>query len=331
MLDNIEFTKMHGLGNDFVILDYCFLNKELSRKDVIAICNRHTGIGCDQLVVIKKDNVSNNEIRYFVRFFNPDGSESASCGNASRCVSWLLSNKYDIKTVTLITNYTELNCVISGDKKSTVNMGRISGQCRKIEIEDIEKSFNKDIQKNTKLSLEILKKKVIDNFLSSLKNKSNNLDEILKIFSLDIGNPHLVCIVKDDGYLIENPCFDFKSFGSVLEVTEMFPNDTNVELVYVKSRDIIFVRVWERGAGITMACGSGACAVAYAAFKQNLVNRNVKVVFLLEEEGFFLRNTLEIEISSDESILMTGEVAEVAKGVIKQDIFDRGINIMRNK
>lgn len=326
-MNNIKFKKMHALGNDFVILEKNLLVRNLKKEEIIAICNRRTGIGCDQLVIMEENTTDKNDIKCLVSFFNPDGSESSSCGNASRCISWLLMDKYNIKKITLITNHTSLECSYYKEKEVTVNMGQIDTKLKEISLTNLEDSFKKDSEKiNSSISL-IEKRKKIANNLYNL-NKSNTP---INMFFVNIGNPHLVCFIKDYEILTDNySAFNFEDFGSVTEVTNIFENRTNIELAYIASKNTIFVRVWERGTGMTMACGSGACAVAITAFKNNLVDAKVKIVFLFKKEDVFLSNTLYIEISKDNSILMTGPVAEVSEGYIKQDVFTKGINNMLN-
>ncbi|MFT6106234.1 MAG: diaminopimelate epimerase [Rickettsiales bacterium] len=239
----MDFLKMNGAGNDFVIID-AVKNKnalELTSQQISKICNR-SNVGCDQFIVLK----DSSEADILMEIYNSDGSISGACGNATRCVASILMaekecDEVNIKTVTGILNAKKEGNLIA------VNMGQ-----PKFDWQEIP-----------------------------LLNKKNTEDFVAEGFpqyrfsAVNMGNPHIVTFV--DQYLSDET---FLRDGKALEIHPLFPQKTNVEFVKIISPNHIKVRVWERGAGETLACGSGACAVAVAAIRANLVPRcKIKISF----------------------------------------------------
>ena len=262
----IKAYKMDGLGNDFVIIDRREKYVSLAKEKIIELGNR-TNIGFDQIIFIeeKKEN-------YFpITIFNSDGGEVSACGNGSRCVAYLLGKNLNTKEIKLKTNNRVLNAKIVKDLNVRLEMGK--------------PLFNsKDIPLSKSLNPE--------NVTLNINNK-----EFSKGFCVNVGNPHIVFFVKD--------CFeyDLKIIGPKIENHELFPEKINVTFAQVVDKNNIKVNVWERGAGLTKACGTAACATAIAAYKNDLVNNEVNIKF---KEGL-----LNIKIDISDNIFMTGPVSEV--------------------
>jgi diaminopimelate epimerase len=264
---NYPFVKMSGVGNDFVIFDARKTAINLTCEQIKKISNRKN-IGCDQLIIIKpplqKEVAERSEDGGFVdaamEIYNPDGSMSGACGNATRCVASLLEkDEVKIKTAAAI-----LNCKRVGNLIS-VNMG-VPKLTQNISLHGFD------------------------------------------FFCIDVGNPHAVTF-------IEEKISDEKFFnvGPKVENDKFFPNKTNVEFVKILSDNLVEVRVWERGAGETLACGSGACAVAIAAIHNCLV-KSKKITTR------FKGGDLQIEWNGEGSaVIMTGGFTKIFDGVIDAD------------
>ena len=266
---------MDGLGNDFVIID----NREeiinLSKKQIIKICDRNF-IGCDQLILIQNSKTSDASLN----FFNSDGGESGACGNGTRCVADLLSreNKKNIITVT----------TLSGNIKSEILENRIVTT----EI-GIPKLNWDEIPLSKKLNTQNVNIKIFD-----IENNEYRGGTVI-----NVGNPHIIFFVKN----IES--FDIKKIGPEIENHEIFPKRTNVTLANVINKNLIRVKVWERGAGLTKACGTAACATAYASKLNGLSGNEVDIEFI--------NGKLSITIDEKNSIHMKGPVSEIKDIIIK--------------
>jgi len=267
----MEFNafKMDGLGNDFVIIDQREKNISLSNDQIIKICNREF-IGCDQLIFIKKDNNSDAELE----FYNSDGSKSDACGNGTRCVAHLLSKENSKKEINLM--------VASKILKSNIfenNLVETSIGSPKMNWNEIPLSKNSDT-KNLKI-------KLIDS-----ENK-----EFIGGIAVNVGNPHII-------FFIENiDKFNLEKIGPEIENHEMFPEKCNVTLAKKISPNLIKIKVWERGAGLTKACGTAACATAVAANLENLANSKTEIEFSMGK--------LLISIDEKNNINMMGPVSEI--------------------
>jgi len=257
------FLKMHGLGNDFVVFDARKEGLALSRDTARALADRRFGIGCDQVVVIERARTPADA---FLRFLNSDGGEVESCGNATRCVARLLMEEKDKPEVVLDTVGGKLFCTDAGEGLVTVDMG--------------EAKFAWD---------EVPLARPADTNTFSL-----NVDGAEHVAAaVSTGNPHCILFVDD----AENAPVD--TLGPRIEAHPMFPKRTNVEFVTPLGGDRLRMRVWERGVGITSACGTGACATAVAAHRRGLTGRKVEIVL----DG----GTLQIEVRErDGHVLMTG-------------------------
>lgn len=246
----LNFHKMHGLGNDFVIVDNRDQSHMFTSTQIRHIADRHFGIGCDQFIVLEPSGKAD----VFMRIYNPDASEAGACGNATRCVAHLLErSECAIETISGI-----LPCERQADGMITVDMGA-------------PRSIN-DITVDGRAAI-----------------------------SVDMGNPHCIFFVDDLNAV------KVEAAGHLVESHPQFPNRTNVEFAQILAPDKIRMRVWERGAGVTLACGSGACATIAAAVTKGISNR--KAELLLDGGSLFLDWR-----ESDGHILMTGPASDAFTG-----------------
>jgi diaminopimelate epimerase len=266
----INAFRMDGLGNNFIIIDRREDSIKISKEKIIELNNRvsfHRNIGFDQLIFIEKEN---NKV-FPITIFNSDGNEVSACGNGSRCVAYLLGKDLNIKKIKLKTNNRFLDANIVGDFNVELGMGK--------PIFDWDK-------------IPLIKKLDHDNINFKIDDKI-----FTNGFSLNVGNPHIVFFVKD--------CFeyDLKILGPKIENHEIFPEKVNVTFAQINDKKNITVNVWERGAGLTKACGTAACATAIASFKKKLTENDINIKF---KEG-----SLNIKIDKDLNILMTGLVSDI--------------------
>lgn len=261
----IRFTKMHGIGNDCVIIDARAEPVVLEPARIRQIADRRRGVGCDQLVVIEPPR--NGHAAGFLRFYNADGSEAQACGNATRCIVSRLMREEDTDTLAVETVAGLLPAHIDQRGLIAVDMGEA-----RLDWQEIPLARETDT-----LHLNL------------------SAGPFSDPAAVNIGNPHCVFFVDDADTV------DPAEFGPAVETDPLFPERTNVEFVSIAARDRIRMRVWERGAGVTQACGSGACAVAVAAARRGLTERNVEVVL----DG----GSLFIEWRDDDHVVMSGPVA----------------------
>ena len=272
---DIKAFKMDGLGNDFVIIDNRSNQIHLSNEQIVKICNREF-IGCDQLIIIK----DNSETDASVEFFNSDGSPSGACGNGTRCVADLLSKEKKKNSITVTTESGNLNSKILGNNMVTTQIG-----VARTEWHEIPLSKNLDTKN---LNIKIL----------DIDNK-----EFFGGMAINVGNPHLIFFIKN----LEK--FNIEKIGPQLEVHEFFPEKCNVTIAEVVNKDLIKVKVWERGAGLTKACGTAACATAMAGKLNNLTEDKVDIQF---KSGI-----LNISIDDQNIIHMKGPVSNIQDIEIK--------------
>ena len=263
---------MHGLGNDFAIFDGRLQKLEVTTGKIRALADRRTGIGFDQMVIIGPAKSSDADV--FLSIYNADGSEVGACGNASRCIAKLLINELKKSAVVLETRAGKLKAKMAGGKV-TVDMGKAN-----LKWQEIPLSHEEHV-----------------NFLPI------NVGELKQPSAVNVGNPHAVFFVREVGKI------PLETLGPQIEHHPLFPERANVEIAEVISPSKVRVRVWERGVGITQACGTGACAVAVAGVRRGLTGRQVTVVL----DG----GELDIEWrESDNHVLMTSDAAEVYRGEI---------------
>ena len=272
---DIKAYKMDGLGNDFIIIDQRIKNIELSKDQIIKICNRNF-IGCDQLIIIKKNPKLDAELE----FYNSDGSTSGACGNGTRCVANFLSKEKNQKKITVLTSSGVLKSNILDNNSVETEIG-----IPKVKWNEIPLSENLDTKN---LKIKILNK--------------NNIEHIGGT-AINVGNPHIIFFVED----VEN--FDLKKIGPEIENHKLFPEKCNVTLAKVINKNLIKVKVWERGAGLTKACGTAACATAIAGNINGLVEKKTDIEFKLGKLSIFI---------DDKNIVhMNGPVSDIKNIEIK--------------
>ena len=233
--DHIEFHKMHGLGNDFVVMDARLRPVAMGVALAQALADRHRGIGFDQLAVIEASDDADGHLV----FYNADGSLSAACGNATRCIARHIMQETGKSAVTLTTERGRLAAVDAGDGLTSVNMGHPL-----LEWQDIPLA------------------KAMDTVALPIKGTPT---------ATGMGNPHCTFFVKDA------EAVDLADEGPRYEHHPLFPERTNVQFAHVIGPDHLRMRVWERGTGITLASGSSSCATAVAAARRGLTGRKVKI------------------------------------------------------
>ncbi|MDC0216207.1 diaminopimelate epimerase [Candidatus Pelagibacter sp.] len=272
---DIKAFKMDGLGNDFVIIDQRTHQFNLTKDQIVKICDRNY-IGCDQLILIKK----NRTIDAGLEFYNSDGSISGACGNGTRCVADFLAKEKNKEQIILWTSGGTLKSKILGNNTVKTEIG-------------VAKTNWNEIPLSKNLDTKNLKIKIVD--------KYNN--EHIGGTAINVGNPHIIFFIKE----IEN--FDLKKIGPEIENHELFPEKCNVTLAKVVSKNLIKIKVWERGAGLTKACGTAACAAACAGNINGLVDKITDIEFSLGK--------LSISIDEKNSIHMKGPVSDIKNIEIK--------------
>jgi diaminopimelate epimerase len=272
----IPFRKMNGLGNDFVVLDAREAPIPLGDAQAKAIADRDTGIGCDQLIILEPSKAAD----LFMRIRNADGGEVDACGNATRCIADLVMDQTGTDRVSVETNAGILDCTRAGERLVTVDIGPPKLEWHEIPI------------------AERMDTRVIELQIGPID------DPILHSPSVvNVGNPHCFFWVDD----VE--AYDLSKIGPLLEHHPVFPERANISLAHVTSPTSVTLKVWERGVGLTRACGTAACAVAGAAARRKFTGRKVTVTL----PG----GDLDIEWrESDGHVLMTGPVAYEFEGVL---------------
>jgi len=268
----IAFMKMHGAGNDFVIIDSRGRDAVVTAKLAQALGDRHRGTGFDQLAEIRDSQTAD----FALDFWNSDGSRAGACGNATRCVSDYMMQELGRDTLSLITERGTLHALRLPDGRVSVNMGQPQREWSEIPLSH-----------------------AVDTLHLPLPG-----DPV----AVGMGNPHCVFFLPDADAV------DLPRQGLAMEHHPLFPEATNVEFASLTGPDRLRMRVWERGAGITLACGSGACATAVAAHRRGLTGRQVT----LDLDG----GTLEIDWRED-GVWMTGPTALVFEGHLSQDFLNR--------
>ena len=278
----IKFTKMHGLGNDYVYIDA--INQKIENESSLAkfVSNRHFGIGSDGLILICKSEVAD----FKMRMFNSDGSEAEMCGNGIRCVGKFVYDKgLTNKTTVKIETLAGIKTLILNTKDGKVETARVDMGEPILEAEKIPVISTEEPVKNIELEAE---------------NKK------FKFTCVSMGNPHAITIVENTKE------FDVEKYGKVLEVDKAFPKKANIEFAQIIDRQNINMRVWERGAGETLACGTGACATAVACNLNGLTDRKVNIELL--------GGTLNIEWNeTDNHVYMTGPAVTVFDGELYEE------------
>ena len=270
-MNKLDAYKMDGIGNDFIIFDKRKKSISLTKEQIIKISARNN-IGCDQVVFVDTDK-SNNA---YLTFYNSDGGEIKACGNGSRCAAYLLMKENNTKKISLKTKAGILLAELDNRNLVSINMGQPNFKWRKIPL--LKEMDNKNLK---------------------IKISSTDGKEIAGGFSLSVGNPHVIFFVKNINQ------FNIKDIGPKIENHEYFPEKCNVTLASIKNKKRVKVNVWERGAGLTKACGTAACATAVSGAILGLNERCVDIEF---PEGL-----INIDWKKNNNIYMTGKVSEVKK------------------
>lgn len=265
----IPFRKMHGLGNDFVIVDARPAPLPLTPRRIAALSDRHHGIGCDQFITLETPEAGAD---VFMRIHNPDGSEAGACGNATRCVAHLLMRETGRDRVVVRTIHGELPCERLPDGTVRTDMGPPLLGWRDVPLAEEMETLHLPI----------------------------DLGAVADPAACSMGNPHATFFV---GALEE---IDWRALGPVAEHHALLPDRANIGFAEVLAPDHIRVAIWERGAGPTLACGSGACATLVNAHRRGLAGRRARV----DLPG----GTLQIEWRLDGHVLMAGPVATAFLG-----------------
>jgi len=239
----ILFTKMHGAGNDFIVINQLNKNYNLTPKEIKILSNRQLGIGFDQLLIVENSALSNAEFKY--RIFNADGNEVEQCGNGARCFLLFLKNSgiSDKKTISVETKSGLISLSFEDNNKISVNMG-----------------FPNDNPESIPF---------LQNYSPSQTTYINDVEHYF--YPISLGNPHAV--IKLDTL----DKIDFSLIGEKLQNSKFFPNSVNVGFLRIINKNEIALKVYERGSGLTLACGSGACAASIISIKNGWVTSPVKV------------------------------------------------------
>ena len=272
-MDELAFHKMHGLGNDFVVLDRRSGKLSLSAGQIRRIADRRRGVGCDQLLSLEPSQRAD----LFMRVYNPDGSEAQACGNGTRCVARLMMEEV-LTTRVRIETRADILAVTAGIQGYTVDMGRPRAGWDEIPL----------AQAMDTLALDLA------------------LGPLAQPVAINMGNPHAVFLVDDAESV------PLGELGPELEHHPMFPERANIGVVEVRDPRTLRVRVWERGAGLTAACGSGACAALVAAARRGLTERSADLVL----DG----GSLKIVWNPADRVLMTGPASHSYSGRLHPEL-----------
>ena len=274
-MNRIAFRKMHGLGNDFVIVDLRAQPVAIDAAVARTLADRRTGIGCDQLILLEPPRDAAAQV--FMRIRNPDGSEAEACGNGTRCVAALLAAETGEPRIRIETTAGLLEAEAAPDGRISVDMGVPRTDWRDIPLARPMDTLRADLVHGP----------------------------LAEPVCTSIGNPHATFFVPDA------EAIDLPALGPVIEHHKLFPERANIGVATVRDPATIRLRVWERGAGLTPACGSGACAALVAAHRRDLTGRAAAV---LVDGG-----RLDIVWREDGHVIMTGPVALSFEGSFDAD------------
>jgi diaminopimelate epimerase len=276
----VPFLKMHGLGNDFVILDARKNSFHPTPLQIKRIADRNRGVGCDQLIVL--DAPKNKTADLYMGIFNSDGTMAGACGNATRCVAKIEMDTRGKDSIT-IESPCDILYATRRDDLITIDMGIARSSWDEIPLLNDIDTLNVNV----------------------------GVDGLPSAVCVNMGNPHAVFFIDN----VES--IDVATLGKQIEHHVFFSQKTNVEFAEVKNRNTIRMRVWERGAGITLACGTGACATLVAAVRRGLTERKADVML----DG----GTLTIEWLENNHVMMTGPTAFSFSGVLSDELlYGRG-------
>ena len=266
-----SFIKMHGLENHFAIFDARQEPFMPSKKEIIKICDSELGVGADQVIIIEN---SSSHADALMRIINVDGFEAEACGNATRCIAWLLMKEFNKKQVKIETLAGILSCYLLQDDWVKCDMGRIS-----VKSENIPLSMNIDTLQ-PEIEIGPLKDGVITN----------------------IGNPHITFFVD------QIDAIDIEKWAPVIQEDKLFPRQVNVGIAEILDNENINLKVYERGAGLTAACGTGACVAVFAAYTKGLIsNKKINVIMAAGK--------MIIELQAEKKVTMSGPVTYLYSGL----------------
>jgi diaminopimelate epimerase len=285
MMENNSFVKMHGLGNEYIVLNSSNIDFQLTKQTIMRLCNIHFGIGSDGIVLL----VPSEKADFGFRVYNPDGSEAEKSGNGLRIFSkYLYDYGYAKRRQFSVETLTDIVYVDIVEEKK--------GKAMMIRVEMGKAIFaSRDIPVNSDLP-EFIGQKIMAG------------DREFEVNCVSVGNPHCVVIRQD---LDEK---EIRKYGPLLENHSLFPNRINVQFAKVLSGDDAQILIWERGAGYTLASGSSSCAASCILVKRGLIKEDLT----MHMQG----GTLKIEIDKNWNIRMTGEVREIAKGVLGRELLE---------
>ncbi len=275
------YLKMNGLGNEFIILDLRDEPTRLSEDEIRQASDKTTGPGCDQFITLEHRKGYDG---VFMGVWNADGAEVGACGNAARCVGWLLMEETGDDTVDFYTGSAKLNAEKIGDKRIAVDMGEPKFHWRDIPLSE----------------------QVDDTRFVNVKLGPIDAPVLWGPSAVNVGNPHCIFFVEN----AEAQALD--KFGPMIEFHPLFPERVNVSVAQVTSKHAIRLRVWERGVGITKACGTAACAALVAAHRRRLTGRKAVVTLDGGDLAIEWRET-------DNRIIMTGPVTLEGEGRFSED------------
>ena len=266
-----SFIKMHGLENHFAIFDARQEPFVPEKNEIMRICDSKLGIGVDQVIIIEN---SSSHADAFMRIINVDGFEAEACGNATRCIAWLLMKEFNRKKIKIETLAGILKCYLIDDDWVKCEMGRIT-----VKPENIPLSMNINTLQ-PEIEIGPLKDGVITN----------------------IGNPHITFFVD------QIDAIDIEKWAPVIQEDKLFPKQVNVGIAEILDSENIRLKVFERGAGLTAACGTGACVAVYAAYKKGLTSN--KKINVLMTAGKMI-----IELQAEQKVSMSGPVTYLYSGL----------------
>jgi diaminopimelate epimerase len=285
MMERNSFVKMHGLGNEYIVIESSNMDFQLTKQAIMRLCNIHFGIGSDGIVML----VPSVKADFGFRVYNPDGSEAEKSGNGLRILCKYLydyghakSGQFSIETLTDIV----YAVIVEEDKGKAslirVDMGKAIFESRKIPVNSDDPEF--------------------------IRQKIMAGDKEFEVNCVSVGNPHCVIIKQD---LDEN---EIRTYGPLIENHQLFPNRINVQFARVLSDHDAEILIWERGAGYTLASGSSSCAASCILVKRGLIKGDLT----MHMQG----GTLKIQIDRNWNIRMTGEVREIARGVLGSELLE---------
>jgi diaminopimelate epimerase len=268
---------MHGLRNDFVIIDGRKIPFSPSDAEIVRICDRHEGVGADELVIVETplSQATASGTIAFVRIFNPDGRQVEACGNATRCVGWLLLQESGNKKITIETLGGQLKCRDAGDKLVAVEMGRLRTGWQEIPLSREMDTLH-------------------------LRIGSGPLQDPV---GMNIGNPHAI-------FFVDNlDAVDLTRYGPQLQKDPLFPQEANIGAAQLIDSKTLKLSVWERPGVLTTACGTGTCVAVAAAHRRSLTTEKCMTVIMPA-------GSVEIELKEDGTVVMTGPVETCYAGYL---------------